>query len=274
MPLPTRQKNDDLFFWQVEEAEARRGVIYGPGGIGKTRLCCFLPGPVAFIEPDNSLGSLISEFKSSKVPIPRIVRASNWTELLDVTSRYEKYKDIKSLVIDSGSIAEEWCIGDVLETVKGPSGSKASSLEDYGFGKDVRYVYEHFLPFINQLSVHHSQGRNVVIICHDCKPEEVNPLGTNYVRFEPRLRTSKRGDNSIRLKVKEWADFVGFLCYDVTPKVEEDKKTAERTKKAARQKQTRTLYLSERPQYMAKGRGCPEQIDIDIDTNPWPQIIK
>ena len=104
---------------------------------------------------------------------------------------------------------------------------------------------------------------------HDCKPEESNPMGANYIRFEPRLRTSKKGDNSIRLKVKEWCDFVCFICYDMNLTKDDRGKL----NKKAEGSGTRTMYLQETPAFMAKNHGHPDSIDLELGVSPWTELI-
>jgi AAA domain len=252
MKPPTKNSNEEkelakmglapmLKFTKPKTAIGNRVLLYGTGGIGKTTLAAAAPGEVVFFDLDNSLGKLGLENS--------VVEVESWVDLLEKL-RSDWPAKVKTIVIDSVTRAEELCIEYVLQTVK-VANQAATSLEDYGYGKDVRYVFEKFQFLLMALDRHFREGRNVILIAHECTPETVNPTGQNWLRFEPRLRSSKKGDNSIRLKAKEWCDFVGFLNYDVSVK---DKK--------GEGKGSRTLYLSEMPGYMAKNRGCEGPIDI------------
>jgi len=271
-PLPpaSQQGTSRVQFGKLGNALGQKILLYGTGGIGKSTLACMAPGPVAYLDAENRLGSLKSELVSLKIIPPAIIPAHDWTSLR-AALQSGGWDGIKSIVIDSVTVVEEWCIKSVLETVKTFSTppQKAQSLEDYGFGKDVRVVYEHFLPLIGDLDRHARAGRHILLIAHDCKPEESNPMGANYVRFEPRLRTSKKGDNSIRLRVKEWCDFVGFICYDLNLSKDERGKL----NKKAEGSGTRTMYLQETPAYMAKNHGHPDSIDLNYGESPWSEIL-
>ena len=270
-PPVNQQAIARVSFQKLPNACGQKIVIYGTGGIGKSSLCCLAPGPVAYVDAEDRLPSLKAELGELGIPEPVIVPCNNWKSLRSGLQS-SGWDGIKTIALDSGCVIEEWCIADLLLTVKTfeKPPQRATSLEDYGFGKDVRLVYEHFLPLLADLDRHAKAGRNIIITAHDCKPEESNPMGSNYVRFEPRLRTSKKGDNSIRLKVKEWCDFVGFICYDLNiPKDERGKLS-----KKAEGSGTRTMYLQETPAYMAKNHGYSEPIDLVLGESPWGLLIK
>lgn len=270
-PPPNQQALAKVTFGKLQKAQGQKVLIYGTGGIGKSSLCCMAPGPVAYADAEDRLPSLKAELEALGIPEPVILPCNNWTSLR-ANLQASGWDGIKSIALDSLPVIEEWCIQHCLNTVKTfekPS-QKAHSLEDYGFGKDVRVVYENFIPLLADLERHVKQGRNIIMTCHDCKPEESNPMGANYVRFEPRLRTSKKGDNSIRLKVKEWCDFVGFICYDVST----GKDMRGNDNKKAVGAGSRTMYLQETPMYMAKNHGHPDSIDLELGVSPWEQLLK
>lgn len=270
-PPPTNQQAiAKVSFAELGNAAGQKILIYGTGGIGKSMLCCLAPGPVAYIDAENRLSSLKAELESLGVPIPSIVPVNSWTGMRTALQS-SGWEGIKTIVIDSVTVIEEWCIAHTLATVKTfeKPPQKATSLEDYGFGKDIRVVYEQFLPLLSDLDRHAKQGRHIIMTAHDCKPEESNPMGGNYIRFEPRLRTSKKGDNSIRLKVKEWCDFVGFICYDLNLSKDDRNKLNKKAEGCG----TRTMYLQETPAYMAKNHGHPDSIDLELGVGPWGQLI-
>ena len=268
---PPLKQPPKVSFGKLSNAYGQKILIYGTGGIGKSMLACLAPGPVAYLDAEDRLPSLKSELIELGIELPNTINANTWLLLRQYLSA-PGWDDIKTIVIDSATVVEEWCVNHVLSTIKtfDKPPQKASSLEDYGYGKDVRIVYEAFLPLLADLDRHARQGRNIILIAHDCKPEESNPMGGNYVRFEPRLRASKKGENSIRLKVKEWCDFVCFICYDMNLAKDDRGKL----NKKAEGSGTRTMYLQETPAYMAKNHGCPDPIDLERGVSPWGQIIK
>ena len=105
-------------------------------------------------------------------------------------------------------------------------------------------MFDTFLPLLADLDRHARAGRNVVLVCHDCTSTVPNPAGEDWLRYEPRLQSPNSGKASIRLRVREWADHVLFVGYDVS--VGKDGK--------GRGAGTRTLYSAEVPHCMAKSR--------------------
>jgi len=75
-------------FGQVGGASGHRIVLYGPGGIGKTTLAAGLPGPVAFIDLDESLPRLRGQFEvlgllGNILPVDGV---TDWQTLIDKKS--------------------------------------------------------------------------------------------------------------------------------------------------------------------------------------------
>jgi hypothetical protein len=117
------------------------------------------------------------------------------------------------------------------------------------------------------LDVHVRAGRHVILIAHDCTTEVPNPSGPNWLRFEPRLQAPGSGKNSIRLRVREWADHVLFYGYDNTP-VKDGKMTDGG-------RQTRTVYPIEMPHCMAKSRVADTAVPVvKNDLTFWEKIIR
>jgi len=228
-------------FGNIHGGAGHRVVLYGPGGIGKTSLAAQLPGPVAFFDLDDSLPRLASQLDTANLmPVSGV---DSWDALRDALQA-EGWDQIKSIVIDTGTRAEELAISKTLESVPHEKGTKVQRLEDYGFGKGYTHVYDTFLPLLAELDRHSRAGRHVAIICHDCTNTVPNPAGEDWLRYEPRLQSPNSGKASIRLRVREWADHVLFLGYDVD--VGKDGK--------GRGAGTRTIYPAELPHCMAKSR--------------------
>jgi hypothetical protein len=276
-PIPTRrigptappvqaqpELRKQVTFGQIQKASGHRILLYGPGGIGKTTLATLLPGPVAFIDLDESLPRLRPQLDAAgrTANIMPVDGVRDWAALRGVLQA-DGWEGVKSIVIDTATKAEELAIAWTLENVM-QDGKRCTSVEGYGYGKGYGYVFDTFLCLLGDLDRHSRAGRNVVLICHDCTSTVPNPSGEDWLRYEPRLQSPASGKASIRLRTREWADHVLFVGYDVN--VTKDGK--------GQGSGTRTIYTAELPHCMAKSRSTNEQLPLDGDgSEVWAKII-
>jgi hypothetical protein len=262
-PAPVKQQSlSKVVFGQIPASKGQRIVLYGTGGIGKSTLACLAPGPVAFLDADESLAILKTQLVEQDIPLPILIPANDWKSA-QAALQADGYDKVKTIVIDTATKLEEWSVAHTIATVKHEKGNAVTSIEGYGFGKGFQHNFETFMKLLAELDRHIRAGRNVILIAHECTSNVPNPRGEDWTRYEPRLQSPKSGTASIRARLKEWADHVLFLGYDVAVK---DGK--------AQGSGTRTLYTAELPFCMAKSRTTNEQIDITLGESPWDRIIK
>lgn len=267
-PPPAQVARRKIAFGKIATATGHRILLYGPGGIGKTTLAAQLPGPVAFIDLDESLPRLKRQFDAAGIGgnVVPVEGVGDWQSLREALQS-EGWECVRSLVIDTATRAEEMAIAHTLATVKGGDNKTpytCGRIEDYGYGKGYQHVFDTFLPLLADLDRHCREGRNVVLVCHDCTSTVPNPAGEDWMRYEPRLQSPNSGKASIRLRVREWADHVLFVGYDVS--VGKDGK--------GRGAGTRTLYTAELPHCMAKSRSTQEAIPVEGDGSAvWEKIV-
>lgn len=263
---PESQQSVSRVSFSSLSAKNQRGqriAIYGTGGIGKTSLACQLPGVTVFIDADESLAILRPQLEQAGIELPQTVPGVNdWKSLRD-TLNSSGWDGVNNIVIDTVTKAEEWATAYTLKTVKNDAGSLVSSVEGYGFGKGFQFVFDTFIHLLADLDRHVREGRNVILIAHECTTTVPNPTGTDWLRYEPRLQSPNSGKASIRLRLKEWVDQLLFISYDVN---------VEKTGKA-QGSGTRTLYPAEMPFCMAKSRTTSTPIDVTHGGFPWSQIL-
>jgi len=260
MPTPPKRPTKNaVSFGKVKKAEAHRVQIYGTGGIGKTTMAANAPGPVVFVDLDDSLGRLHG--KLDNVDELGVVSVDSWKELRDALHA-PGWDDVKTIVIDSGTRAEELCTEFVCATIPHEKGVRITGIEDYGYGKGYTYLLEQYTNLLADLDAHCRAGRNVVMVCHECTQNVPNPEGEDWIRYEPRLHEGKA---SIRKRTKEWADSVLFVGYDVAV----DKKTGK-----GRGSGTRTVWPCELPHCMAKSRTMSDPVAlVEGDETIWNAIL-
>ncbi len=238
-------------------AKARRVMIYGGGGIGKSTLASLAPKPV-FLDVEGSTDCIDAD---------RISGLRTWADLR-ACLQSNALDDFKTIVIDSVTKAEEMAVEHTIATVKHEKGHKVDSLTGYGFGKGVEHVFDTFLPMLVDCDRHIRAGRNVVFVAHVCTTDVPNPFGEDFLQYQPRLQQTKKGNASIRSRVFEWCDHVLFIGYDVAS---HDGKGIGGG--------TRTIFTKEQPTHQAKVREMPGfPVDIrpyenEKDGSIWPLLL-
>lgn len=223
---------------------AKKVVIYGPEGIGKSTFAAQFPDPL-FIDTEGS---------TKEMDVARFDNPTSW-EMLKAQIDYVKVnKPCRTLVIDTVDWAEQLCLSAICDK----HGKKG--IEDFGYGNGYVYEKEEFGSFLNLLEEVISSGVNVVLTAHAIlrKFEQPDELGS-YDRWE--LKLGKKTTNLISPLVKEWADMVLFANYK-TLSVAVDKEG----KKHKAQGGRRIMYTSHHPCWDAKNRyGLPEEIPMDYE---------
>lgn len=223
---------------------AKKVLVYGPEGIGKTTFASQFPDPL-FIDTEGST----KEQDVARLPAP-----SSWTILKEEVRYVVQHPDVcRTLVIDTADWAEKMAIQSVLDE------HNKSGIEDFGYGNGYRYVYEKFGELLNLLTEVTERNINVVLTAHATlrKFEQPDELGA-YDRYTMKLIDSPK--TSISAAVKEWADMVLFANYKTIVI------TDSKTKKTKAQGGQRVMYTSHHSCWDAKNRyGLPEELPFSYD---------
>lgn len=223
--------------------KAKKVVLYGPEGIGKSSFAAQFPNPI-FIDTEGS---------TTEMDVNRTPKPTSW-EMLRQQVQWVKQQrgQFGTLIIDTIDWAEMLCVESVC-AIHGKKG-----VEDFGYGKGYTYVAEEIGRFLNLLTDVIEAGIHVVLTAHMqiVKFEQPDEMGA-YDRYQLKLG-QKTGSRTAAL-VKEWADMVLFFNYK-TFSVATDKEG----KKNKAQGGTRTVYANHHPTWDAKNRqGLPDDFPLD-----------
>ena len=222
---------------------AKKVVIYGPEGIGKSTFASRFPDPV-FIDTEGSTKAL------------NVVRVAvhGWKDIKDAATEIILGRagvPCKTLVLDTADWAEAMCADYVCAQ------NRWNSLSSPGYGTGYRVNWETFKELIEIFNGAIASNINVVITAHAFmrKFEQPDEAGA-YDRWEMKLQNSPKAN--IAATVKEWADMVLFANYRV---IVSDK---DKQGKGKAQGGRRVMYASHHPCWDAKNRyGLPDMMDFD-----------
>lgn len=223
--------------------KAKKVVIYGPEGIGKSTFASRFPDPV-FIDTEGS---------TNDMDVARLPRPTSWNMLFEAVEYVKNNPGVcRTLIIDTIDWAELLCVEHIcaLHNKKG--------IEDFGYGNGYVYTKEEFGRFLNRLSDLIEIGVNVVLTAHAQlrKFEQPDEMGA-YDRWE--LKLGKKTASQTSPLVKEWADMLLFANYK-TYSIAVDKDG----KKHKAQGGKRVMYTQHHPCWDAKNRfGLPEECEFE-----------
>lgn len=221
---------------------AKKVVIYGPEGVGKSTFASQFPDPL-FSDTEGST----KELDVSRFPEP-----SSWTMLMQEAKYVYDHPDCcKTYVVDTADWAEMMGIKHICDK------AQKSGIEDFGYGKGYTYAKEEFGRLLNLLSdIVTQRGIHVVITAHATmrKFEQPDEMGA-YDRWE--LKLSKQTAPLL----KEWADLLLFANYKTYVVAKDDNGKVYKA-----QGGRRVMYTSHHPCWDAKNRyGLPEEVPFEYD---------
>lgn len=224
---------------------AKKVVIYGPEGIGKSTFAAQFPNPL-FIDTEGS---------TKDMDVARFEKPTSWQMLMDQL-RYVKNNPTicKTLIVDTADWAEQMCVEDLCAR------NNKKGIEDFGYGNGYVYAKEEFGRFLNFLEDIVELGIHVVLTAHAQirKFEQPDELGA-YDRYE--LKLGKKTSSQTSPLVKEWADMLLFCNYKTLSVAIDDKGTKHKA-----QGGRRVMYTSHYPCWDAKNRyGLPEELPLEYD---------
>lgn len=225
---------------------AKKVIIYGPEGIGKSTLAAQFPNPV-FIDTEGST----KELDVARYPVP-----TYWSMIIEEAEDLLEERNFSTLVIDTADWAEKLCIAETCSRLN------VKGIEDVGYGKGYVYLYDDFQRVLTVCDKLVANGINVVFTAHAMmrKFEQPDEMGA-YDRWEMKL-TKK-----VAPLLKEWADVVLFCNYKTNVITDQNTKAKKATGG------TRVMYSTHHPCWDAKNRyNLPDQMPMSFE--PLAQLFE
>lgn len=222
---------------------AKKVVIYGPEGIGKSTLASQFPDPI-FIDTEGS---------TKDMDVARTEPPGSWPMLMEQVRYFIGHPGgLRTLVIDTADWAEQLCTSDVCARYQ------KTGIEDFGYGKGYVFLQEEFGRLLNLLTeLVEGKGIHVALAAHARmrKFEQPDELGA-YDRWEMKL------SRQVAPMVKEWADMVLFANYK-TFVINVDGQGAQKGKNKV-QGGKRVMYTTHHSCWDAKNRyGLPDEVPFE-----------
>lgn len=220
---------------------AKKVVIFGVEGIGKSTFAAQFPGAV-FIDTEGS---------TRHMDVARFDPPTSWPMLISQVQYVIDHPSVcQTLVIDTADWAEQLMVTYICGK------NKWDGLESPGYGKGYQYAAEEWgSQLLNRLSEVVDRGVNVVLTAHAwLRKVDLPEENVSYDHWE--MKTSKK----VAPMIREWADLVLFLHYDITVY-----KTNEKDKKGKAAGGVRVMETTHTPYWDAKNRfGLPDKLPLDF----------
>jgi len=169
---------------------ARRVLIYGENGIGKSTLAAQFPKPI-FLNLEDGIGDLDCD---STGVIRSVTEFYQWLMHLVET-------DYETIVVDTADWLEKLIFAEVAAE------ANKKTIDDIGYGKGYQSVELKWKSLFDGFAFLWGQGRHIVFTCHETIEKFTNPEGDSYNYWKPALHIKGSGC------VTEWCDEVLFLRY-------------------------------------------------------------
>lgn len=220
-----------------KQAKARRMLIYGEPGVGKSTLASQFPRPV-FLNIEDGIRDLDCDHTDQ-------IRTSR--EFMQYLVAELPSTDYATIVIDTVDWLEKLLMSDVAQK------AGKATIDDIGFGRGYQALAKSWHDVFNGLGHLWNQGRHILFTCHQTIDRFADPEGDGYNYYRPALHKSGSAC------VTEWCDEVLFCRYGRSIRKADDGKRT-----VAVQGQ-RKIVCNNMQSIEAKNRlGMPDEVEMDI----------
>lgn len=169
---------------------ARRVLVYGENGVGKSSFAAQWPEPI-FLNLEDGVGDLPVD----STDVIKTVREFSEALAQVATSDYQ------TIVVDT----IDWLEKLIFAEVAANAGKR--TIEDIGFGRGYQAVEQSWQDLIVAFDWLWRSGKHIVFTCHESLEKFTNPEGDSFNYWRPSLHLKGSGC------ITEWCDEVFFLRF-------------------------------------------------------------
>jgi hypothetical protein len=223
-----------------KQKRARRVLIYGENGVGKSTFACRFPGPVVMNFEDGI----------SNIDVDHTPRLNSSSDAMGCLVELSSSQEYQTIVIDTLDWLERILMAEVAQKF-----GKAT-YGDIGFGKGHVVVEKEWVDLLHWFTQCWNSGKNIVFTAHAQVTKFKNPEGDSYDFWEPAVDSKCSG------LISEWCDDVLFATQKVMT-IQKDEGFDKKRSVAMSDGTGRILKTTESPSHVAKNRlGMPPEIPL------------
>lgn len=268
----TKQQTSSVKTFQISTwntaKEGERIIVYADSGMGKTTLESMLPNP-KFANFNGGSDKIKHPITGERlVYFPGV---ETFDDVRAVCRQSDLFEPGDSFVLDTTTEFENKGLDWTLENIPHEKGKPIRRIEDYGWGKGYRHLYDTMRLPLADFDVLIRKGINIVLSCQMQQIEINNASGENFFCDVPKLQQAHgKNDNvpSVWGLYDEWADHIFKIDYN-DMQVEEGK---------AASTGERVIRVHGRPDFKAKSRSIPSRFPVisfkhEADDSIWRMLF-
>ena len=235
--------------YQTKHAKPPRILLHGAAMIGKSTFFSEAPNPI-FIQSEDGLSGITTNAFPQSHSIEEVKQAL----LLLLNEQH----DFKTVVIDTA----DWLEG--LIKAKVCDENDVTQIEEVPFGRGGYGLMPYWDKIISMLDQLNKQKNMIVgVVCHSRLSPVNDPETETYDQWELKLWTNKKEDEGAGIKLKEWADIIGFAKTNTNVREKSTSTKTKRQYKAYNTNNENIMLLGNNPSAIAGNRyGLPPVVQL------------
>ena len=241
--------------------EGQRIILYADSGMGKTTLASMLSNPKF---ADFRGGSDKVRHPVTGERLQHIPGVETFDDVRAVCHQPDLFEPGDSFVLDTGTDFEHCGFDWTLANIPHEKDKKITRIEDYGYGKGYRHLYDTMRLPLADFDALIRKGVNVAILCQMQQVEVANSGGDDFLCDVPKLQKAHgKSTPSVWGMYDEWADHV--LKIGLNDLSTENGKAAGGNERA--------IFVHGQAHFKAKSRTIPSRYPIVSFSEPSDDFI-